>query len=135
MMRFRQSVLPFLVSVVVPLSAQAGPIDDCNQSEDAEKQIAGCTDFLQLEPLSPHVALAYGLRGSAYARKGNGEKALADFDQALEIDPRQVRIYINRGNLYRDKGDLERAIADFGAAIKIDPQFADAYVNRCVAYK
>src|SRR5689334_2070166 len=114
-----RAAFAFLLGLFSFQPAQAGPIDDCNQSEDAEKQIAGCTDFLQLEPLSPHVALAYGLRGSAYARKGDREKALADFEQALEIDPRQVRIYVNRGNLYRDKGDLERAIADFGAAIKI----------------
>jgi hypothetical protein len=39
-------------------SAQVNPIDDCNQSEDAEKQINGCSEFLQLDPFSPYVALA-----------------------------------------------------------------------------
>ena len=40
----------------VPLSLvsrEANPIDDCNQSDDAEKQIDGCSEFLQLDPFSP----------------------------------------------------------------------------------
>ena len=41
--------------------ALATPIDDCNQSDDTDRQIEGCSTFLQLDPLSPHVALAYGL--------------------------------------------------------------------------
>jgi Flp pilus assembly protein TadD len=37
--------------------------------------------------LDPKVAQAYGNRGIAYERKGNPDRAIADFRQALEIDP------------------------------------------------
>ena len=66
-------------------SAQANPIDDCNQKPDAAKQIDGCTEFLTLEPESPYVALAYGLRGGAY--EGDLNRAVANFNHAIEIDP------------------------------------------------
>ena len=114
--------------------AQANPIEDCNQDADLDRQIDGCTRFLQQEPFGPHVALAYGLRGGAYRSKGEVKRAIEDFDLALEIDPRQARIYVNRGLAYRDKGDLDQAVADFSKAIEIDSQYGDALVNRCVAY-
>jgi len=63
------------------------PIDDCNQKPDAAKQIDGCTEFLTLEPESPYVALAYGLRGGAYQKEGDLNRAIADFNHAIEIDP------------------------------------------------
>src|SRR6476661_3935597 len=109
-----------LVLLVGP--AHANPIDDCNQSPDVATQIDGCSQFLQLEPFSPYVALAYGLRGSAYQRKGDLDDAIADFNQAVEIDPGRARLYLARGLAYRDKHDLDQAIADFSKAISIDGQ-------------
>src|SRR6478736_903308 len=117
-----------LVLLVGP--AHANPIDDCNQSPDVARQIEGCTEFLQLEPLSPYVALAYGLRGGAYQKKGDIDRAIADFNQAIGIDPGQARLYLARGLVYRDKHDRDQAIADFSKAIAIDAQFANALVNR-----
>ena len=86
------------------LLAQANPIDDCNQSADLKKQIDGCTLFLQLNPFSPHVALAYGRRAVAYVHKGDLARAIADFDQAIRIDPRQARFLVGRGLAYRERG-------------------------------
>ena len=68
----RAMILRYLIGTGVILavgSAQANPIDDCNQNPDAAKQIDGCTEFLTLEPESPYVALAYGLRGGAYQKE------------------------------------------------------------------
>ena len=101
--------------------AQANPIDDCNQSADLEKQIDGCTLFLQLNPFSPHVALAYGRRAEAYVHRGDLARAIADFDQAIRIDPRQARFLVGRGLAHREHGDLDSALADFSKAIEIDP--------------
>ena len=84
----RAIILRYLVGAGVILafgSAKANPIDDCNQNPDAAKQIDGCTEFLTLEPESPYVALAYGLRGGAY--EGDLNRAVANFNHAIEIDP------------------------------------------------
>ena len=74
------------IALLAAQQGQANPIDDCNQNENPEKQIDGCTEFLQLDPFSPYVALAYGRRGEAYMRKGDLSHAIADFDQAVAID-------------------------------------------------
>src|ERR1039457_837666 len=103
--------------------ACADPIGDCNQIGDTEKQIEGCNQFLELEPYSPYVALAYGLRGGAYKQTGDLDRAIADFTQALKIDAGLVRVYVNRGIAYRDKGQLDQAIADFSQAIALDAAF------------
>lgn len=121
----RLLVAGILSLLLAATEVTANPIDDCNQSADLEKQIDGCTEFLQLNPFSPHVALAYGRRAEAYVNKGDFARAIADFDQAIEIDPRQARFLVGRGLAHRAHGDLDSALS----------RFADAFVNRCVAYE
>ena len=73
----RLLVVGILSLPLAAAEAQANPIDDCNQSADLEKQIDGCTLFLEVDPFSPHVALAYGRRGEAYVHKGDFARAIA----------------------------------------------------------
>ena len=122
-------------TLLATMLAQANPIDDCNQSADIERQIDGCTQFLQLDPFSPHVALAYGRRGEAYVHKGDFARAIADFDQAIALDPKDADAYYNRGWAYDEKGELDRAIADYTKAIALDPNDADHYYGRGWAYQ
>jgi len=120
--------LIFGVSVLLAIS-HAHANDDCNQIVDAERQIEGCTEFLQKSPYGSNAALAYGLRGEAYRDKGDLDHAIADFSRAIKIDrawplndPGSFRVYVNRG------------IGDFSKAIEFEPEFADAFINRCVVY-
>ena len=135
MQTIRIAIFLAALTLLAASLAQANPIEDCNQSADLEKQIDGCTLFLEVDPFSPHVALAYGRRGEAYVHKGDFARAIADFDQAIRIDPRQARFLVSRGLAHREHGDLDSALADFSKAIEIDSRFADAFVNRCVAYE
>ena len=54
----------------------------------------------------------YNARGLAYYKKGDYEKALADFNQAIRLSPFLAEPYTNRGLIEDLKGDYERAIAD-----------------------
>ena len=76
--------------------------------------------FSQLEPFSPHVALAYGRRGEAYVHKGDLDRAIADFDQAIASIRARRGSCVGRGLAYREHGDLDSALADFSKAIEID---------------
>jgi tetratricopeptide (TPR) repeat protein len=72
-----------------------------NEKKDFDRAIADYSEVIRLhssyaEPyrnrgiairLPPIVAEAYGNRGIAYERKGNPDRAIADFRQAMEIDP------------------------------------------------
>ena len=76
--------------------------------------------------LDPKLALAYDNRGNAYARKGDLDRALADYDEAIRLDPKLALAYYNRGNAYAKMGDPDRALADYNEAIRLDPKLRKA---------
>ena len=45
-------------------------------------------------------------------KKGDKERAIADFDTAIKLNPKDADVYTNRGLAYFDKGQYDRAIAD-----------------------
>ena len=68
--------------------------------------------------------------GSAYADKGEFDKAIADYTRAIELAPNAADVYYNRGSAYHEKGKYDRAIDDYIKAISLDPNLAMAYYNR-----
>jgi tetratricopeptide (TPR) repeat protein len=66
--------------------------------------------------------------------KGDSDRAIADFTQAIQLSPKYTQAYNNRGVAYFERGDIDRAIADYTQAIELDPKFALAYNNRSNAY-
>jgi tetratricopeptide (TPR) repeat protein len=116
------------------LAASQGDWDAC-KSQDPDTTIAGCTRVLDAGDETPKVhSTVYNARGIAYKRKGDYDRAIVDYDEAIRLDPNNARAYSNRGNAYADKGDYDRAIADYDEAIRLDPKFARAYSNRGNAY-
>jgi len=69
-------------------------------------------------------AKAYVNRGAAYRKKGNYDRAIADFNKAIELDPGCAEAYHNRGVAYRRKGEHKRAIADLNKAMKLTPMMS-----------
>jgi tetratricopeptide (TPR) repeat protein len=51
----------------------------------------------------------YVSRGRLWRAKGNVDKAIADYNEALRLDPKNQFAYNVRGNAWRDKGDFEKA--------------------------
>ena len=65
---------------------------------------------------------AFYNRGLAWRNKGDLDRAVADFDQAIKLDPKYVAALYNRGNVFFVKKDFDRAIADYDLAIKLEPE-------------
>lgn len=74
-------------------------------------------------------------RGFTYAKKGDPEKAIQDYNKAIRLNPKEFIFYYNRGSAYHDKGDLEKAIVNYDEAIRLNPKFVGAYLDRGLAYK
>jgi len=77
---------------------------------------------------------AYNNRGLPWNAKGEYDKAIADFDQAIGLDPKLALAYNGRGYAWNAKGENDKAIADFDQAIGLDPKDALAYNGRGLAW-
>jgi lipoprotein NlpI len=71
----------------------------------------------------------------ASAEKGEYDKALEEYNQAIQLKPDFASAYKNRGVTYAQKGDYDRAIQDFDQALKLKPDMASAYNSRGLAHQ
>ena len=76
----------------------------------------------------------HGLR-KVTKMKGDKDRAIADYNEAIRLNPNDADAYYNRGNAWSDKGDNDGAIADYNEAIRLIPQFANAYYNRALYWE
>ena len=72
--------------------------------------------------------------GDAYAKKGQHDRAIADYSDAIRLDPKSASAFQSRGLAWRHKGKRDWAIADFNEAIRLDPESAGSYYARGDAY-
>lgn len=79
---------------------------------------------------------AYTLRGLIYQEKGESQKALDDFNEALQFDPNSRYSLIGRADLLYDMGDYEHASRDYEMLLRRDARCQEAYLGLArIAYK
>jgi tetratricopeptide (TPR) repeat protein len=97
--------------------------------------IKSCTELIEGgHETGRALAAAYNARGRAYLAKGEHDRAVADFSQALKNEPDNVQSLHGRGLARTAKGDLDGAIKDFSDAIWLSPRTAVFYQDRARAY-
>ena len=68
--------------------------------------------------IQPDFAMAYALRGTAYAEMREFDEALDDLDKAISLDPSDaLQAHLARSNVYTQLGEYDRAIQDGEAAL------------------
>lgn len=82
----------------------------------------------------PSRAKALYNQAQELATKGDLERAIALYTEALELNPQNAKIYYKRGNSYYEQRAYEKAIEDYTTAIKIESNYNDAYYNRALSY-
>src|SRR5262249_29137180 len=73
-------------------------------------------------------------RGLEAVARGEFDRAIAWFSEAIRLDPNSGAAFVSRARALERKGDLEGAIADCSAALRLDLQNADALRCRAKAY-
>jgi lipoprotein NlpI len=132
---FVAAVFAALVAAASALGASQQDRDDCGGS-DPDRKIAGCSRVLSDSGESQaNRAAAHYNRGSAWHIKGDFDRAIADYNEAIRLGPKAVQPYNNRGGAWYIKGDLDRAIADYSEAIRLDPKAIEPYNNRGLAWR
>jgi tetratricopeptide (TPR) repeat protein len=86
-----------------------------------------------MKPTNAKVA-AFMESGKRLALKGDLDRAVRDFGEAIRIDPKYPDSYSERGQAFFKLGEIERAIADYSAALVHDPQHGAALRARGMAY-
>jgi tetratricopeptide (TPR) repeat protein len=62
--------------------------------------------------------------------KGENDRAIANFNDAILLSPNYARAFVRRGQAYYNKGDYDRAIADLNEGIRLDPNYSVAFFGR-----
>ena len=119
-----------LFALAAPAAAASRADWDACKGDDPDRSIAACTRIIQGRgETAKDSAIAHPERGLSYKSKGDFDRAIADFSEAIRFDPKYAEAYYLRGVVYGNKGDLDRAIADLNEAIRLDPRSAVAYLS------
>lgn len=90
------------VACAPPAQAQTKQqIDACGlkNSPTNEQQIDGCNALIQSNWYSGQsLAAAFYNRANAYSRKGEFDRSIRDYDEAIKLDPGFASALYNRGN-------------------------------------
>ncbi len=114
----RRLIVAALALTLFSAGAKGDAAGDCNQSDDMDRRIDGCTQLIDRNPTGWG---AYFNRGTAYRAMGEYERSIADYTKSIEINPDFLHSYTNRALTYEKMGDKTKAIADYTKALEIDP--------------
>ena len=135
------SVVPPRVAVAPPpVVAQAAFSADekagaaAMEKDDMDGAIAAFTLALNKKEAGANPLYDNVMRGIAYAKKGQFEQALADFDAAVKIKPDDVDARFRRGSTRAQLKQYQEAIEDLTAVIKADAMNAAAFRVRGFAH-
>jgi tetratricopeptide (TPR) repeat protein len=101
-----------------------------SEANDADRILTECGALIDNAKTARNDRInALIARASALIRKGEPERAIADYDLVLQLDSSLADIFNARGELEYKNGDRVRALADFAAALKLNPGHASARAN------
>ncbi len=83
--------------------------------------------------LKAQFGTAYFFRGKAWNRKGDMDKAIHDYTQAIHLDA-AGQVLLERGRLYSQKGESDKAVADFSEYIKRLPWLEAGWEARALEW-
>lgn len=95
--------------------------------DNTEQALSDVTTVIDNGGNVRNVEVAYSIRASIYRDRGEFERAIDNYDEAIAIDPTQARLYSNRGFIYYDMGRIDRATDDWVTAFDRDTDLTDSY--------
>jgi tetratricopeptide (TPR) repeat protein len=107
-----------------------------NPRIDRDTQIRSCTALIQSsQDRARDRAFAYNNRGNAWQDKGDNDRAIADYSEAIRLDPKNAAYLNNRCWARAIAGrELPLAVTDCTEALRIAPNDANIMDSRGFAY-
>ena len=112
-----------IVTVGFPVAAQQRSLDWTRCTHEwktfsLDAQISGCTAIAGSgDETTASRAKAYHSRAIAHWDKGDTERAIADYTEAIKLNSSDAIVYYNRAIALGAKGDAGSAIADYTEAM------------------
>jgi tetratricopeptide (TPR) repeat protein len=133
-MGMRIDILICTVLAAIALSSPATTASerdrgDCSGNDPA-LMIRGCTQVIEDASESDSNRALALYRGLAYVARGDNDRAITDYNEAIRLNPTNGLTFNERGLAYKAKGDVDRAIADLNEAIRLNSGNADIHYNR-----
>jgi lipoprotein NlpI len=128
---YELAVLPYLEA------DDMGAIEWLTRHCDIDDAVAQIRDTLKsYKPSSRDgtLALLAWRRGNGFYGRGDKERALADYNEAVRLGPNSEQFHKMRGDLYASLGRQDDAIADFDEAVRLNPGYSNAFFSRGNAY-
>jgi tetratricopeptide (TPR) repeat protein len=140
-MHFVQATRPLIVLaavLVAGIAAAETPQERrwCEGEDGATpaQRVDGCSAVIKAaREKGEKLAEIFDSRGVGHRLKGDYDRAIQDYDQAIKLNPKSATAFNDRGVAYDHKGEFDRAIQDYDQAIKLRPS-AEMYFNRGNAY-
>jgi tetratricopeptide (TPR) repeat protein len=102
-----RKLLFYFALLVVAGPAAADDTTRCAR-EVGGVRIAACTGAINSGAGRP--SINYTNRGDAYRDKGDTDRAIADYNEAIRLDPKNAIASNNLGHAYGVNGDSDRAL-------------------------
>ncbi len=120
-MRHLGHALSMIIILLATAGAMADELNGCD-GLDPERRIAPCTALIDAPGTAPVLrSRAYFLRGMSYARLGQYQRSIPDYDAAIRITPRFASALNNRANAYQKLGRPSEGLSDIEQALEIEP--------------
>jgi tetratricopeptide (TPR) repeat protein len=96
-----------------------------NQNANPDERIPACTRLLDSGRKDIDVGIIYNVRADAWYKKGNFDRAIADYLITLDHNPRLSSALLMLGNSYFKKADYRSAIKAFSDALAVEKKPAE----------
>ena len=115
-----------LMAACFPAVARAYDSADC-RSPNPDLAISVCSAIIDAgTETKENIAVAHRLRGIAYRKKGDADRAIKDFDKIIAFYPKNANSYFNRALAYEQAGNTKLAAADYRKVLSLRPDDQDA---------
>jgi len=119
-----------IVALMLSLASVSYGTDRCQESVskgEYDKAIDACTTMI--DSRNQLTYLTYFNRGFAYSKKGQYDKAIADYTSAIALDPQSERLYQARASAYESMKNYDKALGDWNKAVELGSG-ENSYLNR-----
>jgi tetratricopeptide (TPR) repeat protein len=93
-----------------------------NSAVAADVAIAACTSAIRSGDVQgTGLVAAYLYRGNRYADRGDDDRAIADYTEAIRLNSKSDYAFYRRSRIYAKRKEHDRAVADANEALRLNP--------------